>query len=42
MGLLFAETFGRDVKDFEKNKDVYFACGLTEIIHNGTLMVDDV
>lgn len=42
MGLIFAEAFGRDIKNFESNKDVYFACGLTELIHNGSLMIDDV
>jgi len=42
MGLLFAQSFGRDIKDVEKNKDVYYICALTEIIHNGTLMIDDV
>jgi geranylgeranyl pyrophosphate synthase len=40
---MFAESFGRaNLDDFEANKDVYFACGLTEIVHNGSLMVDDV
>jgi geranylgeranyl pyrophosphate synthase len=39
---MFAEAFGRDVTDFEKNKDIYFACGLTEIVHNGSLMIDDI
>lgn len=42
MGLIFAECFGRDVTNFEANKDVYFACGLTELIHNGSLMMDDL
>lgn len=42
MGMLFAESFGRDLKDFEKNKDIYYVCALTELIHNGTLIMDDL
>jgi len=43
LGLIFAELFGRnDLQDFERNKDIYFACGMTEIVHNGTLICDDV
>ncbi len=43
MGLLFAEMFSKEnIADFEANKSIYYACGLTEIIHNGTLMIDDV
>ena len=38
-----ARCLGRkNLEDFEANKDVYFACGVTEIVHNGSLMVDDV
>lgn len=39
---MFAEAFGRSLEDFETNKDVYFACGLTEIVHNGSLIIDDI
>ena len=39
---MFAEAFGRDCTDFENNKDIYFSCGLTEIVHNGSLMIDDI
>jgi geranylgeranyl pyrophosphate synthase len=42
LGLMFAEQFGRNIEDIEANKDIYFASGLTEIIHNGSLMVDDL
>ena len=43
LGLIMARCLGRDdLQDFEKNKDIYYACGLSEIIHNGSLMVDDV
>lgn len=28
--------------EYEQNKDIYFACGLTEIVHNGSLMIDDI
>jgi len=38
-----ARCLGRDnLEDFEANKDVYFTCGLTEIVHNGSLIVDDI
>ena len=37
--MLFAEAFGRDLG---KSDDVMFICGMTEIIHNGTLVVDDI
>lgn len=40
--MMFAEAFGRDLSDYEANKDIYFACGLTEIVHNGSLMIDDI
>jgi geranylgeranyl diphosphate synthase type 3/geranylgeranyl diphosphate synthase type I len=40
LGLAFAECFGRDAKKFED--DIYYACGLTEIVHNGSLMADDI
>jgi len=40
--MMFAEVFGRDLVDYEANKDVYFSCGLTEIVHNGSLMIDDI
>ena len=43
LGLIMARCLGRDdLQDFEKNKDIYYACALAEIIHNGSLMVDDV
>ena len=42
LGMLFAECFGRDIRNFEANKDIFYACGLTEIIHNGSLMIDDL
>jgi geranylgeranyl pyrophosphate synthase len=38
-----ARCLGREnIEDFEANKDIYFSCGLTEIVHNGSLMVDDI
>lgn len=40
--MMFAEAFGRDLQQYEANKDIYFACGLTEIVHNGSLMIDDI
>lgn len=42
LGMMFAEAFGRDLQQYEANKDIYFACGLTEIVHNGSLMIDDI
>lgn len=42
LGMMFAESFGRNLEDFETNKDIYFSCGLTEIVHNGSLIIDDI
>lgn len=43
----FAECYGREISKsiIEKdglNDDIIFACGLTEIVHNGSLIHDDV
>ena len=38
-----AKCLGREnLTDFEANKDIYFSCGLTEIVHNASLIVDDI
>lgn len=48
LGMMFAECFGRDISesikkgDFDHNNDILYACALTEIIHNGSLMADDL
>jgi geranylgeranyl pyrophosphate synthase len=42
MGLMLAECFGRELEDLKANKDVFFTCGITELIHNGSLIVDDI
>lgn len=42
LGLLLAEAFGRDIKNLEANKDVYYLSGLVELVHNGSLMIDDL
>jgi len=42
MGLMMAECFGRDLSKVDDNKDIYFTCGITELIHNGSLIVDDI
>ena len=42
MGLMLAECFGRDLDDLQANKDIFFTCGITELIHNGSLIVDDI
>jgi len=43
LGLIFAEIFGRNnLEDFQANKDIYYACGMTEIVHNGSLIADDI
>jgi geranylgeranyl pyrophosphate synthase len=40
LGLAFAECFGRDATKLDD--DLYYICGLTEIVHNGSLMADDI
>lgn len=43
LGLIMAKCLGREnLDDFEANKDIYFSCGMTEIVHNGSLIVDDI
>lgn len=48
LGMVFAECFGRDVAasiergNTDKHRDVLYVCGLTEIVHNGSLMADDL
>jgi len=43
LGLIMAKCLGRgNLEDFEANKDVYFSCGMTGIVHNGSLIVDDI
>ena len=49
LGMMFADCFGRDFKQsikdgdvIEKNGDILYACALTEIIHNGSLMAGDL
>ena len=47
LGMIYAECYGRNVaQSIEEgsNRDdaILFACGLTEFVHNGSLMVDDV
>lgn len=39
---MLAEIFGRDICNVEENKDIYYTCALTELIHNGSLMHDDL
>jgi len=40
--MMFAEALGRDLEDYETNKDIYYACGLTELVHNASLIIDDI
>ena len=45
--MVFAECYGREIaKPIEEgneiNQDILYSCGLTEIVHNGSLMVDDL
>lgn len=47
--MVFSECYGRDIassleKDINdrSNDDIMYVCGLTEIVHNGSLMIDDV
>jgi geranylgeranyl pyrophosphate synthase len=47
LGMIYAECLGRNVADAIKmgsneHDDILFACGLTEFVHNGSLMIDDV
>ena len=47
LGMIYAECYGRNVaesveKGSSADDDILFACGLTEFVHNGSLMVDDV
>jgi len=47
LGMIYAECCGRNVALSVENgssadDDILFACGLTEFVHNGSLMVDDV
>jgi len=47
LGMIYAECYGRNLtKSIEsgsgEHDDILFACGLTEIVHNGSLMVDDL
>ena len=53
LGMTFAECFGRDIsgsiqkalqekKEVSENMDLLYACGMCELIHNGSLIHDDV
>ena len=53
LGMAFAECFGRDVsgsirraveqgREPEEHMDLLYACGMTELVHNGSLIVDDL
>jgi geranylgeranyl pyrophosphate synthase len=47
LGMIYAECLGRNVADAimmgsHQHDDILFACGLTEFVHNGSLMIDDV
>ena len=47
LGMVFAECYGREIakpiqQGLQSNDDILYSCGLTEIVHNGSLMVDDL
>ena len=42
LGMMFAEALGRKLDNIEENRDIYYACGLTEIVHNASLIIDDI
>ena len=48
LGMVFAECQNFNINksinegNFKENQDILYACGLTEIVHNGSLMVDDL
>jgi geranylgeranyl pyrophosphate synthase len=41
-GMILASDYGVDVKDFKKNQDLYHLLALGEIIHNASLIIDDI
>ena len=40
--MMFAEALGRKLDNIEENRDIYYTCGLTEIVHNASLVIDDI
>ena len=48
LGMAMAECFGREVSEeletgkMDKCKDVMFVCAVTEMVHNASLILDDV
>ena len=42
IALFLAESYGRHLEDLEENRDILFAAGAGEIMHNASLMLDDI
>lgn len=42
LGLMVAKYFNINIEDYEKNKNLYNIIGCIEILHNATLIIDDV
>ena len=42
LGMIFSECYGRKWDHEDINQDILFICGLTELIHNGSLIIDDI
>jgi geranylgeranyl pyrophosphate synthase len=41
-GMILASDYGVDISDFEKNQDLYHLLAIGEIIHNASLIIDDI
>jgi geranylgeranyl pyrophosphate synthase len=39
---MLANDFGMDIRDFEANKLLYYTLGACEVIHNSSLIMDDM
>lgn len=42
MGMLYAELYGQNIRDFKESETLYKLLGSAELIHNATLMCDDI
>jgi geranylgeranyl diphosphate synthase type 3 len=42
LGLMIAKYLNIEIEDFNQNKNLYKILGAIEVIHNATLMIDDV
>lgn len=42
LGLACAECLGTDISDLDANKELYYLMGAAELIHNASLIIDDL